>query len=219
MWVMWPLFHTVVDLREEADVLRRRPYGVIEMVNQRLAGIHLRPWPRVVSAAEVRWLGARFHQHRPGNRCLLYYNQPIGFRNFLTLKYVVSSRGATLRTFRGALVILDEIARLKQSDAALCEASNLRISDRLLNRWGWRRHVPDSDRRHFIKRFYGQYPPPDQAWALSQHAPHTDATDSSAAGRWAEYEKPETSHPVRTTPDTSQELAMAHPDGAPGAAR
>jgi hypothetical protein len=212
---MWPLYQTVVDLWEKADILRRRPYGVIEMVDERLAGIHLRPWPRVVSAAEVRWLGGRFHLHRPGNRCLLYYNQPWGFRNFLTLKYVVSSRGATLRTFRGALVILDEIARIKQSDAALCEASNLRISDRLLNRWGWCRHVPDSDRRHFIKRFYGKYPAPDVAWALCQHSPQMDAASSNAAGSWDKCEKQGGVPANCANADASQELAVAQPDGVP----
>ncbi|MEQ8790020.1 MAG: hypothetical protein RIC55_27235 [Pirellulaceae bacterium] len=163
---MWPPFQTIRDLREGAEVLRRRPYGVIETADERLVGIHLRPWPKVISVAEIWWLGSRFHHRTPGNRCLLYYNQPWGFRNFLTLKYVVSSCGASLKTFRGALVILDEIARIKRSDAALCEASNLRISDRLLDRWGWQRHVPDSDRRHFIKRFYGDYPAPQEAWDL-----------------------------------------------------
>jgi hypothetical protein len=167
---MWLPFQTVADLRRGADVLRRRPYGVIEMVDEHLAGIHLRPWPKLISVAEVWWLGGRFHRQARGNRCLLYYNQPLGFRNFLTLKYVVSSGGTTLRTFRGALLVLDEIARLKRSDAALCEASNLRISDRLLRRWGWQRHVPDSDRRHFIKRFYGDYPPPAPEWAVSAGA-------------------------------------------------
>jgi hypothetical protein len=164
---MWTPFQTVADLRQGAEVLRRRPYGVIEMIDERLAGIHLRPWPKTISVAEVWWLGGRYHRRRPGNRCLLYYNQPWGHRNFLTLKYLVSSSRTTMRTARGALLVLDEIARLKRSDAILCEASNLRISDRLLARWGWERHVLDSPRRHFIKRFYGDYPPVAPPWALS----------------------------------------------------
>lgn len=163
---MWLPFQSVVDLKHAADVLRRRRYGVIEIVDEQLRAVHLRPWPKVISVAEIWWLGSRFHRRAAGNRCLLYYNQPLGFGNFLTLKYVVSSSAATLKTFRGALVVLDEIARLKRSDAALCEASNLRISDRLLNRWGWQPHVPDSPRRHFIKRFYGTYPEPEAAWAI-----------------------------------------------------
>lgn len=176
---MGPLFQTVPDLRVQTDVLRRRRFGVIEIADERLVGIHLRPWPKTISLAEIWWLGGRSHRRRRANRCLLYYNQPWGFPNFLTLKYVISNRGTTLRTFRGALVVLDEIARIKRSDAALCEASNLRISDRLLRRWGWERHVLDSPHRHYIKRFYGDYPPPQAAWALCQaRAAGTHATPS-----------------------------------------
>ena len=80
--------------------------------------------------------------------------------NYLALKYVVSHRETTLASFRGALRVLDEIARLKGVDALVCEASNPRISARLLRRWGWERHLPRSRRRHYIKRFYGQFPPP-----------------------------------------------------------
>lgn len=163
---MWLPFQSVVSLRDSAELLRDRAYGVIEMVDEQLHGVHLRPWPKVISVAEVWWHARRYHRKAAGNRCLLYYNQPWGFRSFLTLKYVVSSRQTTLKTFRGALLVLDEIARLKRSDAALCEATNLRISDRLLKRWGWEPHVPDSPRRHFIKRFYGKYPSSQLAWAL-----------------------------------------------------
>jgi hypothetical protein len=55
--------------------------------------------------------------------------------------------------------VLDEVARLKASDAILCDVWNWRISDRLLARWGWQPHKPDRWHRHFIKRFYGVYPP------------------------------------------------------------
>ena len=78
----------------------------------------------------------------------------------------MSSRAATFRTVRSSLVILDEIARLKSTDAIVAEVRNLRISDRLLRRWGWESHVPTSRRRHFIKRFYGTYPDPQTAWSL-----------------------------------------------------
>jgi hypothetical protein len=88
----------------------------------------------------------------------LYYNQPWKLPTFLTLKYLVSSCGTTFKTVRRALLVLDEIARIKQTDAIVCEASNLRISDRALNRFGWERHLPNSRHRHFIKRFYGEYP-------------------------------------------------------------
>ena len=162
---MWP-FQTVTDLRAEAEIVRRRPYGVIEMVDGRLRGIHFRPWPKVVSVAEIWLFGGRFHHRTAGDCCLLYFNQPWGHRNYLTLSYIVSSSETNCRTARGAMLVLDEVARIKQSDAVLCEVRNVRISDRLLRRWGWERHVLDSPSRHYIKRFYGEYPPPAPDWAL-----------------------------------------------------
>ena len=130
--------------------------------------LRLRPWPKTISLAEILLWGRGFHLRAEGNRCWLYYNQPRRHRNFLALKYVVSSRHSTLRTFRSSLIVLDEIARLKGTDAIVCEVSNLRISDRLLKRWGWQSHVPSSRRRHFIKRFYGTYPEPEDAWSLME---------------------------------------------------
>jgi hypothetical protein len=160
------LFHTVRDLQRDAELLRRRPYGVICMADERLKQIRLRPWPTAISVLESMLWERLVHDRGEGNCCWLYYNQPRGHRSFLALKYVVSSRGATFKTFRSCLIVLDEIARIKQSDAIVCEVRNLRISDRLLARWGWESHLPSSRRRHFIKRFYGTYPDPAAAYAL-----------------------------------------------------
>lgn len=153
-----PLLEKVTDLDRQADVLRRRRYGVIEFVDQRFSAVYLRPWPKVISLAEIWWWGNRFHHRTAGDRGLLYYNQPWGHENFLTLKYAVSSRDVTLPTCYGALQLLDEIARLKGTDAIVTEVSNRRISDRVLTRMGWERHLLNSRRRHYIKRFYGTYP-------------------------------------------------------------
>ncbi len=81
--------------------------------------------------------------------------------NYLAVTYVVSGRGTTLATIRATLLVLDEIARLRRVDALLCDVGNARISDRLLNRWGWSPLLPPRRRRQFIKRFYGEYAPPD----------------------------------------------------------
>ena len=161
-----PLFQTVRDLKRQADVLRKRAYGVICTEQGQLKEIRLRPWPKLISAAEISLWGNRFHNRAGGDCCWLYYNQPRRHRNFLALKYIVSSREATFKTFRRSLILLDEIARIKQTDAIVAELSNLRISDRLARRWGWEPHFPSSRRRHYIKRFYGTYP--CRAAALSQ---------------------------------------------------
>lgn len=143
---------TITDLDAQADRLLPRAHGVIEVTGGRLLRVRLRPWPRIVSLAETRIAGRLYHRHWPGDHCRLYFNQPRSFPNFLVLKYAVTSAGTSWRTFHRALEALDHIARIKRSDALLCEASNRRISDRLLARLGWVPHCPGR-RRHFIKRF------------------------------------------------------------------
>ncbi|HEV3024600.1 MAG TPA: hypothetical protein VGX76_19125 [Pirellulales bacterium] len=155
---MRPWFETVTDFAERADVVRRRRHGVIEIIEGRFHRLRLRPFPKLGTLANVYLSGRWFHRHWTGNRCRLYYDQPRACPNFLALKYVVSTRDATLSTFHTALVVLDEIARLKRTDALLCDVANLRISDRLMARWGWQQHKPQRWHRNYIKRFYGVYP-------------------------------------------------------------
>src|ERR1700730_7520248 len=115
---------TLVDPFADCETLRRGRYGVIETHEGRLESIRLRSGPKVASALEASWSGRRCHRGQPGDRCWLYYNQPRAFPNFLALKYVVSHRDSTLATFRRALEVLDEVARVKRTDAILCDAWN-----------------------------------------------------------------------------------------------
>ena len=153
-----PLFETVTDIDAEADVVRRRRYGVVKVVRGRFVAIHMRPFPKVFAWPELVPVHRRYHARGPDDRCLLYFNQPWRFPNFLALRYVVSAAGTRLATFRGALTVLDAIARIKRSDALLCDVANTRISDRLMARWGWQAHKPQAFHRNYIKRFYGDYP-------------------------------------------------------------
>jgi hypothetical protein len=152
-------FETVTDLRREAEVLRRRPYGVIEAVEGRFRRVVLRPFPKLTSLPEIAFFGRWYHGRRSGDRCLLYYDQPRRFPSFLTVKYLVSARGTTWATLGRVLDVLDEIARLKGSDAILCAVANGRISGQVMHRYGWERHCPSRWYRHYIKRLYGDYPP------------------------------------------------------------
>ncbi len=155
-----PLFETVTDLIEGADSLRCRPYGVIEVSNGRFRQVMLRPLPKIVSAPGILLIGGWRHRRQPGDSIRLFYNQPRRFPHFLVLKYAESARDTSMSTLTRALAVLDEIARLKHSDALLCDASNRRITTELLSRWGWEPHCPSWFHRHYIKRFYGVYPTP-----------------------------------------------------------
>jgi hypothetical protein len=145
-------------LHRQADVVARRPYGVIEMVDGRFRRLRLRPFPKYVSLIEALFWGGFCHRRQPGDRLLLFYNQPRQHTNYLSLKYAISSRDTSLATMLGALSVLDEIAHIKRSDAILTDAANFRISDRFLRRQGWERHTKARYHRNYIKRFYGEYP-------------------------------------------------------------
>jgi hypothetical protein len=150
-------FTTIEDWEAGRHLLRSRRYGVIETAGGKLVAVHLRPWPKLISLPEVWPVGAAYHARGEADRCLLYYNQPRRFSNFLALKYIVSTRGTSYATSRAALDALDKLAELKKTDAILCDAANTRLSDRLLARFGWAAHKPQRWRRNFIKRFYGVY--------------------------------------------------------------
>ncbi|MEN1680980.1 MAG: hypothetical protein AAGJ46_15430 [Planctomycetota bacterium] len=146
--------HTVADIPSNTALLRAKRYGVIETSAGALQSITLRPWPHVLSLRELWPVGDRYHAAGPADRCRLYYNQPRGSSQFLALKYVVTTRGTSYRTFRAALEALDQIAELKGTDAILCDAANRRLSDRFLRRQGYVPHAPMPWRRNYIRRLY-----------------------------------------------------------------
>jgi len=152
---LWP---SISDIEHGAETLRRRRFGVIEVAGGELRQVVLRPWPKVATFLDVL-TGRHFHARRPGDHLRLFYNQPWGHGNFLVLRYVVSQRNTSMRTLTRALDVLDEIARLKRSDALLCDVSNGRIDRRIMARFGWEPHCPSRWHRHYIKRFYGDFPP------------------------------------------------------------
>ncbi len=153
-----PLFETATDFVQDADMIRRRRYGVIEAAAGKLQAVRFRPWPKLVSLPEALWWGPARHKNWPGDRCRMFFNQPRGHSRYLALIYFLSGRQTTLATFYAAVRALDEIARIKQCDGIVTEASNRRISDRLFAKEGWEAHGSDPRRRQFIKRFYGVYP-------------------------------------------------------------
>jgi hypothetical protein len=155
---MRPIFETVTNMKLQADRLRLRRYGVICAVDGQIHHVLLRPYPKIVSAIGGLLFGQRHHDRCLEDRCLVYYNQPWRFPSFLALTYMVSGRGTKLRTVCRALEALDAIARIKRSDAILCDVANWRISREILARWGWEPHCPSRWHRHYIKRFYGIYP-------------------------------------------------------------
>jgi hypothetical protein len=153
----------VTNLTTGAQLLRQGHHGVIDVRDGQLVAIRLRPWPKLVSLVGVAWAYAS-HRCLPGDRMLLYYDQPRRCPNFLALKFARSARDTSLKTALLSLRLLDRIAEIKRSDAIVMDATNFRLSPRMLARFGWEPHAPSRWHRNYIKRFYGAY----QSWELGE---------------------------------------------------
>ncbi len=145
------------EIREAMTAVAKQRYGMIRVVAGEIVEVRFRLCPRWVSWMEVIWWEHWRRRAAHKDECRLYYSQPRGHSHYLTLNYVASNSGTTFATARRALTALDQVALIKRSDALLGHITNRRISDRLLERWGWQQHLQNTRQRHWIKRFYGQY--------------------------------------------------------------
>jgi len=152
-----PWIETTHNLNDAADLVRRRRYGVIRVEEGNFHSLTLRPWPKLISRLEIETLG-RWKHRRGGDQCRLYFNFPLSSPGFLTLAYVESTRQTTWKTLRRSLEVLDWVAEVRQANAIVCELSNEKITDKAMRRVGWEPHCEHLAGRHFIKRFYGEYP-------------------------------------------------------------
>lgn len=146
----------VKDPVSGSNEIRRWRCGRIVMQGGRLIEIQRRLLCGNVSIAQV-WWQAKYGRN-DDDVCWLDYHQPFGMRGFLTLDYIRSGTHAGYRTFVGASHVLDEVARVRGASAIVAHVTNQNISDRLLSRLGWQRHMDQWSGRHWIRRFYDGYP-------------------------------------------------------------
>ena len=158
-WAGWGL-KPVHDVAASRPFVRERRSGRIVVENGRLEAIYGRWFAYQGNLLQVLW--DRRLRGMTEDRCELFYHTPKS--GTLTLDYVRSGPRTSLSSFYGATLVLDEIARLKESLVIVCNVTNDRITDRLLERWGWQSHCPTWSGRHFIKRLYGEYPTISPVW-------------------------------------------------------
>ena len=146
----------ITEISEKTEMLRRWRCGRIVMRDGKLVEIQHRLLCGNVSIAQVWWQAS--YGRSDESICWLDYHQPFGMPSFLTLDYIRSGKQAGYKTFIGAVKILEEIARIRQSVAIVAHVTNGNISDRFLSRIGWEQHMPNWKGRHWIRRFYDGYP-------------------------------------------------------------
>jgi hypothetical protein len=75
----------------------------------------------------------------------------------MTVSYAHSGPRTQYKTlFRGVQAV-DEIAAIWNAQAIVCQATNERLNERLLNRLGYVRHALSLGNNHFIKRLGNRY--------------------------------------------------------------
>lgn len=152
------LFRSIDNLSAQRDALRCVRYGMIEIAGRRFSRIVLRPWPKLVSILGLRLVGRWGLDRLPGDCVRLYYSQPLGTPSYLALNYIQSGREAVWADICRSLAVLDGVARLKRSDAIVCDVTNPRLSARLMRRLGWEPLSRGRWHRCYVRRFYGRYP-------------------------------------------------------------
>lgn len=156
-WGLLPVTHVA----QHRHLLANRCAGRIVTQAGKLQAIYGRWWPHGGNFLQAQW--DLLMRPVASDRCELFYHAPLSAPNFLTVDYMRSGPHTSLGTCYAATLVLDEIARIKQSAAIVCHVTNPRISPRLLERWGWQAHCFNWKGRHYIKRLYGEYaaiPPP-----------------------------------------------------------
>ncbi len=140
-------------LEEQEPIVQRARYGFIDARDGRVERICFRPWPKLASLLEVWWTQRVSRRRSSGDFCRLYFNAPMRCPGYMNIPLIASSRDGTLATVHAALAELDRIAEIRLSAAIVCEVVNSKISDRILRRHGWVRHLEQDRKRHYIKRF------------------------------------------------------------------
>ena len=140
---------------------RRRPYGVIRAADGRLGEVRIRPFPKIASVPEATYLGGWRHRLWPATAFGCTTISRGGFATSSSCAYVVSNRDTSLATVRLALEALEEIARLKRSDALLCDAGNWRNSGKAARSPRLVAALPHPLASALYQAVYGQYPEPE----------------------------------------------------------
>ncbi|WP_404309115.1 hypothetical protein [Neorhodopirellula lusitana] len=144
------------DLARDAEAIKQVRYGRIITQQGKLVAVERHWLSSPASIAQVWWESNRGRIR--GDLCHLDFHIPGGVSGFITLDYVRSGSETSYKTFLGACNVLNEVARLRNAQAIVAHITNGRISDRLLERQGWERHMLNWRGRHFIRRFLDGYP-------------------------------------------------------------
>ena len=125
-------------------------YGELEFCDGRLISIRPRWWPRIGSTWES--MQDSYLRNVPNKVLIAYYAFPLRSPGFMSVLYAHSGPETQYKTILRAVLTVDEIARLRNAQAIVCQTVSARATERLMSRWGYVRHAITLGNNHFIKR-------------------------------------------------------------------
>jgi len=141
---------SVDSIHEHRDQIRAWRYGEVEVSMGEVVSIYARWWPRFGSHWES-WQDA-YIRTLPMDSCRAYYAFPRKAPGFMSVLYAHSGRRTQYKTINRAVSAMDEIAKVHDAEAIVCQIVTERGSERLMNRWGYVRHALSQGDNHYIKR-------------------------------------------------------------------
>ena len=141
----------IVSLQNEQERIRTCRYGEVVLRGAHLEAIYPRWWPRIASQWDV--VRDDYVRTLAPDECRFFYSFPRSSPGFMTLNYALTGPSTRYQTIRRAVGIADDIAAIKKANAIVCQAFNKRVTESIMNRWGYVRHAAGLGDNHYIKRF------------------------------------------------------------------
>jgi hypothetical protein len=135
---------------ETADVLRRTRYGELSVRGTADLRLFPRWWPRIATHWDV--LKDSYIKRLDEDECSFYYSFPRSSPGFMTVNYIVSGPKTHYPTLKYGIGLIDQIASLCAAKAIVCQTCNARLSETVMNRWGYVQHAQSLGNNHYIKR-------------------------------------------------------------------
>ncbi|AMV32942.1 hypothetical protein VN12_12510 [Pirellula sp. SH-Sr6A] len=110
--------------------------------------------PRWVPCFASRWdvLQDSLRPRVPDGDCVVYYAFPYRSPGFMAVQYLVCGRHTPYGTLRRCVQLVAWLAQVRRCQAVVCQAISDRLTERLMDRWGYVRHAKTLGPGHYIHR-------------------------------------------------------------------
>lgn len=141
-----PLWQLVAPYRYAQFSLRQSPLGE--------DSFSFEFFPRWAPRFASRWdvLVDTWRPRANTGECCVFYAFPWRTPGYMAVQYLVCGQQTPYATLRRSVEIVSWIARARRCHAVVCQAISDRLSERVMNRWGYVRHAKTLGPSHYILR-------------------------------------------------------------------